>query len=72
MTCAAEGRPEHGTSRSDVGSSPLTVSNGQEYYRNLMEEDFRAVWPMEFYFDDVHFEYEPYAFDLYFRGVVKK
>src|SRR5688500_7243202 len=31
MTCASEGRPEHGTSRSDIGSSPLTVSNGQEY-----------------------------------------
>ncbi len=72
MTCASEGRPEHGTSRSDVGSSPLTVENGQEYYRNLMEEDFHENFDMDARFDNPYFEYEPYAFDLYFRGVVKK
>lgn len=40
FTCAGEGRPEHGTSRSDVGSSPLTVAAGWEYYRNLTPADF--------------------------------
>lgn len=40
FSCAGEGRPEHGTSRSDVGSSPLTVDVGWEYYRNLTAADF--------------------------------
>lgn len=40
MTCAGTGRPEHGTSRSDIGSSPLTVAQGTEYYGNLTPEDF--------------------------------
>lgn len=42
MTCAGTGRPEHGTTRSDAGSSPLTVALGQDYYRNLTPEDFDA------------------------------
>lgn len=40
MTCAGTGRPEHGTRRSDVGSSPLTVALGSDYYQNLSPEDF--------------------------------
>lgn len=42
MTCAGTDRPEHGTSRSDVGSSPLTVGLGREYYKNLTPEDFTS------------------------------
>lgn len=72
MTCASEGRPEHGTTRSDVGSSPLTVGNGQEYYRNLTEQDFENEFILHDMFKDYDFEYEPYAFDLYFWGVVNK
>lgn len=40
MSCAGTDRPEHGTTRSDVGSSPLTVGLGMEYYKNLTPEDF--------------------------------
>jgi SAM-dependent methyltransferase len=40
FTCAGEGRPEHGTSASDIGSSPLTVDLGWEYYKNLTPNDF--------------------------------
>lgn len=40
MTCAGIGRPEHGTRRSDIGSSPLTVARGSDYYQNLSPEDF--------------------------------
>lgn len=72
MTCASEGRPEHGTTRSDVGSSPLTVANSQEYYRNLNEVDFRNEFHLDTMFKSFSFEYEPYAFDLYFKGVVNK
>ena len=43
FTCAGLNRPEHGTARSDVGSSPLTVGLGWDYYRNLMIEDFKEV-----------------------------
>src|SRR5665213_873697 len=39
MSCATGWRPEHGTSRSDPGNSPLTVEQGWEYYRNLGARD---------------------------------
>lgn len=41
MSCAAPGRPEHGTTRSTPSSSPFTVEKGWDYYRNLREKDFR-------------------------------
>jgi len=40
FTCAGTGRPEHGTARSDIGSSPLTVNIGWDYYQNLTPQDF--------------------------------
>lgn len=39
LTCAAPGRREHGTARSEPSSSPLTVQLGQDYYRNLSPSD---------------------------------
>jgi SAM-dependent methyltransferase len=70
FTCAAEGRPEHGTSRSDVGSSPLTVGLGWDYYRNLGEADFTeedlAAFSSYAFFDN------RVNLDLYFVGVVGK
>lgn len=39
MTCATAGRKEHGTARSEPGSSPLTVEKGWNYYRNLTLRD---------------------------------
>ncbi len=70
FTCAAEGRPEHGTARSDVGSSPLTVGLGWDYYRNLGEADFDAdslegFGSYGFYDNRVNL-------DLYFVGIVGK
>jgi SAM-dependent methyltransferase len=56
FTCATTGRKEHGTSRSDKGSSPLTIDIGWEYYQNLDEQDFRESF--EESFDDVFSEYE--------------
>ena len=43
MTCATNGRPEHGTSRTDPSLSPLTVELAWNYYRNLREKDFRRT-----------------------------
>jgi len=70
FTCAADGRPEHGTARSDVGSSPLTVGLGWEYYRNLGEADFddeslAGFGSKGFYDNRVNL-------DLYFVGIVGK
>jgi len=67
VTCASEGRPEHGTRSSEPGSSPLTVD--WDYYRNLSEDDFRAEFDFELLFDEYAFEYDPVACDLYFYGV---
>jgi SAM-dependent methyltransferase len=66
MTCAGTGRPEHGTSRSDIGSSPLTVALGNEYYKNLTPADFtddlREGLDVRFYENTVNL-------DLYAWGI---
>lgn len=43
LTCAAPGRPEHGTIRTETYSSPLTAALGQTYYGNLHRRDFEAA-----------------------------
>ena len=75
MTCATNGRPEHGTTRVNAHDSPLTVVNGWEYYKNLNQYDFYREFAMDdmfhgFYFDTAH----RYGFlnDLYFFGMVWK
>ena len=40
LSCAAPGRPEHGTPRSTPHTSPITASRGQNYYLNLSYADF--------------------------------
>jgi ubiquinone/menaquinone biosynthesis C-methylase UbiE len=69
MTCASEGRAEHGTTRSDPGSSPLTL--GWDYYRNLSEQDFRAEFNLDEMFDSYYFDYNAESCDLYFYGEKK-
>lgn len=56
FTCATTGRKEHGTTRTDSESSPLTVDIGWEYYKNLDEQDFRNSF--EESFDKIFSEYE--------------
>jgi len=69
MTCASDGRPEHGTRRTDVGSSPLTAA--WDYYRNLNEEDFQEAFDLHTMFTDYEFTYNPQSQDLYFWGIKK-
>jgi ubiquinone/menaquinone biosynthesis C-methylase UbiE len=69
MTCASEGRAEHGTTRSDPGSSPLTL--GWDYYQNLTEQDFRAEFNLDEMFDSYYFDYNADSCDLYFYGEKK-
>jgi SAM-dependent methyltransferase len=63
FTCATTGRKEHGTTKSDVESSPLTVEIGWDYYRNLDENDFR--YSFEESFDDIFEEYEFHSTEDY-------
>jgi len=67
FTCASDGRPEHGTRRSDRGSSPLTAD--WDYYRNLNQADFEQTFDIEEMFSEHMFEYNPQSHDLYFWGV---
>lgn len=67
FTCATEGRPEHGTRRSDPGSSPLTTD--WDYYRNLTEADFREL-PLDDMFARYEFDVHRTSHDLYFWGEV--
>jgi 2-polyprenyl-3-methyl-5-hydroxy-6-metoxy-1,4-benzoquinol methylase len=66
MSCATHGRKEHGTTRSDPGSSPLTVELGWNYYRNLSANDFANSGSLE------NLEYEAWihyrSYDLYLIG----
>lgn len=73
FTCAGEGRPEHGTTRSDIGSSPLTVGAGWEYYRNLTPEDFQTVeYDVDMDYDYWTFAKNSKACDLYFVGFLEQ
>lgn len=72
FSCATEGRPEHGTTRTSPQDSPLTVGLGWDYYRNLIEEDFRKEMNFDLYFSEYGFEVNNQSHDLYFWGIVRK
>jgi SAM-dependent methyltransferase len=67
MTCGTLGRPEHGTSRTNADASPLTVSKGWEYYKNLTEADF-VSGGLASSLDSWRFLANWRAYDLYFVG----
>lgn len=69
MTCATTGRGEHGTTRSDPTSSPLSTGIGWDYYHNLTADDFRRTFQLKESFLFHHFWYNWYTFDLYFLGI---
>ena len=66
MTCASDGRPEHGTTRTSPADSPNTLH--WDYYKNLNEADFRTHFDIEGMFSEYAFEYNPASCDLYFYG----
>lgn len=66
MTCATDGRPEHGTIRSKQYDAPLIP---WDYYRNLNEQDFRAEFDLDQYFSEYAFSVDTNAHDLYFYGI---
>ena len=69
MTCATVGRPEHGTTRKEPKSSPLTVALKWNYYKNLKARDFRQVVSLEESFVWSHFWTRFQSYDLLFAGV---
>jgi len=72
FTCATDGRPEHGTTKTSPHDSPLTNSIGWDYYCNLNENDFRTEINFFDYFEQCEFEVNKNSHDLYFWGIVKK
>ena len=73
FTCAATGRPEHGTRRSDGnGSAPLLGGVSEEwsdYYKNLEKEDIEKIDGFNKMFPDGFFERNYEHSDLYFCGI---
>lgn len=66
LTCATEGRPEHGTTRTSPQDAPYIG----DYYRNLTEQDLREVINFD-EFVEYGFEVNNEHCDLYFYGVKK-
>jgi SAM-dependent methyltransferase len=71
VTCATTGRAEHGTSRAEPASSPLTVRKGWTYYRNLTKADFVHEFELDSLFASFEFSSNLECHDLYFVGVCK-
>jgi SAM-dependent methyltransferase len=71
FSCATTGRKEHGTTKSEPQSSPLTVNLGWDYYRNLTETDFREIFDFGNLFSEHTFIENAESHDLYFYGLKK-
>ena len=69
FSCATTGRPEHGTTRTTPFDSPLTITKGWDYYRNLTAEDFHAAFDLDLMFSDWQFSGSSTHADLYFWGI---
>jgi SAM-dependent methyltransferase len=68
FSCAASGRPEHGTKKTSPKDSPFTT----DYYRNLSEDDIRSVLDCDKLFKDYKFKTRStFPQDLYFYGIKK-
>jgi SAM-dependent methyltransferase len=68
FSCAAPGRPEHGTKRTSPKDSPFT----NDYYCNLSEADIRSVLDCDAIFSNYKFKTRiDFPQDLYFYGIKK-
>ena len=67
MTCAAPGRPEHGTSRTTPADSPFTLN--WNYYKNLTRRDFESSMNLKQMFGAYQFFTYHYMSDLFFVGI---
>jgi SAM-dependent methyltransferase len=69
MTCATAGRRQHGTEHHSRDDSPLTLSLGQNYYRNLIKEDFEGIVVHAGWFSHYEFLTDHSNTDLFFYGL---
>jgi SAM-dependent methyltransferase len=75
FTCAAPGRPEHGTRKTGGFDAPLLIEQSEEwsdYYKNLIPDDIKKSSNFDMSFPDGHFEINNDAeipSDLYFYGI---
>jgi SAM-dependent methyltransferase len=67
FTCATDGRPEHGTTRTTPEDSPFTLD--WDYYRNLTELDFTSNLDLDSMFNQHEFTVNHDSHDLYFWGI---
>lgn len=67
FTCATTGRPEHGTTRTDVFSSPFTT----DYYQNVTEDMLRAIPGFNQAWQWVKFRTNDESHDLQFMAIKK-
>lgn len=65
FTCASDGRPEHGTSRTDGWASPFT----NDYYMNLNENIVKSNIPLDKMFSKYELNTNHNSCDLYFFGI---
>ena len=68
ITCATLGRRQHGTPLFSPADSPHTAGQGNSYYRNLAEADFRKVGDFAQWFGWHAFFVDHVIRDLYFVG----
>ncbi|WP_279167522.1 methyltransferase domain-containing protein [Pseudoalteromonas distincta] len=68
VSCATEGRPEHGTARTDPNISPGTSDVGWDYYKNLSKEDLEDVL-IKCNIKNHYFFTNPISKDLYLIGL---
>jgi hypothetical protein len=67
LTCATEGRQEHGTHKNLPECSPATNS----YYKNITESDIKHILDVDREFIEYEFQVNEEHKDLYFWGVKK-
>ena len=67
FTCATTGRAEHGTTATSPDDAPFT----NDYYKNLTEEDIRAVIDIDEVFSEYALEVDNKHKDLNFYGIKK-
>jgi SAM-dependent methyltransferase len=68
MTCATQGRKEHGTTRTKPQASPLTVAQRWDYYRNLSAKDIESAVHLPGWLSSWRFWTNRESYDLYFLG----
>lgn len=67
ITCASEGREEHGTHEKHSWTSPHTL----DHYHNITTDEFKTIIDLDKTFSDYNLIYNQETCDLYFYGIKK-